>query len=320
MESIDKVIATKFYEELNRLLRKRLSMIEQGISRNCEQTLASKGLQSPLPLTTLFESSAYQSNRQWRLELDFGDYQWSNKTVKPHFLNALIYISAGKDSINLKYQLCSSFNDDLNPMAPQTIPLSLLNDSLFVESKINEVSDFLDRLATDFLIEVEKIDINELEYCMHPKIQEKWKQGYLPGYDCIIMGDGEIIIADSYVVYDPNTNESKRYWSTTCDTTLESLEKYNDDIWVEVDIFHGGFEHENQKFVFGDGGMGNEGYIAATSWHGTLDWAIFFTFSNPIIKAKIKNGNLFCFGDSGAIIEINLKKITDIKVSFDTAH
>lgn len=61
--------------------------------------------------------------------------------------------------------------------------------------------------------------------------------------------------------------------------------------------------------------MGNEGFIAATSLYGILDWAIFFTFSNPIYKAEIKNGLLICYGDSGTIIYIHLKKITKITIT-----
>lgn len=150
---------------------------------------------------------------------------------------------------------------------------------------------------------------------MNKKIQEKWKQGYLPGFDCITMGEGDIIIGNAYSAYDPNNGETKQYWSAICDTTLESLEKYNDDIWVECDIFHGAFEYENQKFVFGDGGMGNEGYVASTALNGVLNWAIFFTFSNPIHKAEVKDHHLICYGDSGTIIDIDLKKITKIKVT-----
>ena len=38
--------------------------------------------------------------------------------------------------------------------------------------------------------------------------------------------------------------------------------------------------------MIADDELGNEGYIASTSLDGELIWSIFFTFSNPIIKAE----------------------------------
>lgn len=152
---------------------------------------------------------------------------------------------------------------------------------------------------------------------MNKKIQEKWKEGYLPGYDCIVYGDGTCTIANAYSTYDPNNGETKQYWSPLCDTTLENIEKYNDDIWVETDIFHGAFEYQNQKFVFGDGGMGNEGYIASTKLTGELNWAIFFTFSSPIHKVEVIDEHLICYGDSGTVMAIDLNNITKIKVTLN---
>ncbi len=148
----------------------------------------------------------------------------------------------------------------------------------------------------------------------HKKIQEKWKQGYLPGFDCITYGNGTMTIANTYTVIHTETNKSKRYWFPLCDTTLEGIQKYDEDIWTECDIFHGAFEYKNQKFVFGDGAMGNEGYIASTTLAGELNWAIFFTFSNPINKAEVIDKHLICYGDTGAIIKMDLNNITKIKV------
>ncbi len=146
------------------------------------------------------------------------------------------------------------------------------------------------------------------------KIQHKWKKLFLPGFDCIAFGNGDFIIGNAYSTFNPNNGETKRYWSPLCDTTLDKITKYDEDIWTEVDIFHGAFEYENQKFVFGDGGMGNEGYIASTTLAGELNWSIFFTFSNPICKAEIIDGQLVCYGDSGIKISIQLNDLTKIKV------
>ena len=146
------------------------------------------------------------------------------------------------------------------------------------------------------------------------KIQEKWKEGFVLGYDCVTFADGTIVMADTYQTYDPNNGVTKRYWSPLCDTTLEKIEKYNTDIWTACDVFHGSFEHENQRFVFGDGAMGNEGYVASTTRNGELNWSIFFTFSNPICKAKIVDHQLVCHGDTGLVLTVDLSNLTNIQI------
>lgn len=151
---------------------------------------------------------------------------------------------------------------------------------------------------------------------MNEKIQDKWKQGYLPGHDCITYGNGTLVIANTYHVIDTETKKRKQFWFPLCDTTLEGIQKYDEDIWTAIDIYHGAITYGNQKIVFGDGGMGNEGYVASTdSISGYLNWAIFFTFSNPICRVEIKNEHLICYGDTGTIIDVNLNEITQINIS-----
>lgn len=148
------------------------------------------------------------------------------------------------------------------------------------------------------------------------KIQDKWKKGFVLGFDCITHAIGEVVIASVYSTEDSNNGEIKQYWSPLCDTTLEKIEKYDDDIWTECDIFHGSFEYKNQKIVFGDGGMGNEGYVASTALTGELNWSIFFTFSNPIHRAEIVDDLLICYGDTGTRIKIKLAELTNINVDY----
>lgn len=149
---------------------------------------------------------------------------------------------------------------------------------------------------------------------MNEKVQTKWREGYALGQDCIAFGDGRIVMANTYSVVDSDTNRATQYWFPLCDTTLESLEKYDEDMWTEVDIFHGFFEFENQTIVFGDGGMGNEGYVASIDADKKLNWSIFFTFSNPIIRAEMVDRQLICYGDTGAVIKINIDELTSISV------
>lgn len=150
---------------------------------------------------------------------------------------------------------------------------------------------------------------------MNDLIQSKWRDGYVLGYDCIAYGDGRVVIADSYSMHDPNTKTTTHHWSPLCDTSLEAMAKYNDDIWTEVDIFHTPFAFEGQTIVHGDGGMGNEGYVASIGPDNTLNWSLFFTFSNPIMKAEIVDRELICTAEWGVIIRINIDDLTKVSVT-----
>ncbi|WP_299247397.1 hypothetical protein [uncultured Aquimarina sp.] len=319
MEEKEKVIHTLFYKEINALLRDQFSVIQQNITPQYEQLLKEREFPYPLPIICQFEYASWGRNKQWRLELDFDEYQWSDKTVKPHFLNALVFIEVGTEWIHFKYQLCSSFNDSLEPKETEKIEIKRLNETEFVDKKIDEVQLFLDNLPKRFIQETEKINFNELEYMeedvvMNKKIQDKWKEGFVIGFDCIAYGDGYVIMGNTYCVENSETKEVKRHWFPLCDTTLSGIERHNEDIWTEIDIFHGSFKYKDKTIVFGDGAMGNEGYVASLNEDKTLDWSIFFTFSNPIHKAEVKNEHLICYGDTGAIIDIDLNNITKIKV------
>lgn len=146
-------------------------------------------------------------------------------------------------------------------------------------------------------------------------IQSKWEEGFLPLIDGITFANGDIIIANTYRLTDTQKNTSTRYWSPLCDTTIESLEKYEEDIWVCVGIFHGAINYGEGKIVFGDGAMGSDGFVAHTDKTGNLIWGIFFDFSNPIIRAKITNDKLICMSDNKIEITIQLNDITKISIT-----
>ena len=148
-------------------------------------------------------------------------------------------------------------------------------------------------------------------------IQKRWKAGLLPGVDCILFGNGTIIIGNCYCLIDSETNRKRRYWYPLCDTTIESMEKYQPDIWTNIDILHGSFEYENQVIVFGEGSMGNEGFVASTNNDGDLNWGIFFTFSNPINQAEVQGQQLLCKSGNGDVwITIKLNDLTKIKITY----
>lgn len=147
-------------------------------------------------------------------------------------------------------------------------------------------------------------------------LQNKWKEGFLLGFDCILFGNGNVIVANYYTLTDSYTNKKEMFWIPLCDTTIESIEKYSPDIWINVDIFHGSIEYNEQIIVFGDGCMGNEGFVASTDKTGNLNWGMFFTFSNPILSAEIKDNILVCTSEIDIKISIQLDDLTKIKIEF----
>ncbi|MDH7447646.1 hypothetical protein [Aquimarina sp. 2201CG14-23] len=164
MEEKEKVMHSLFYKEVNALLRDQFSAIKQNITPQYEQLLKEREFPYPLPIICQFEYASWGRNKQWRLELDFDEYQWSNKTVKPHFLNALVSIEMGTEFLHFKYHLCSSFNDSLEPKETEKIPIKKLDDSRFVSEKIDALKQFLEDLPQGFIQEIKTIDFNELEF------------------------------------------------------------------------------------------------------------------------------------------------------------
>lgn len=153
---------------------------------------------------------------------------------------------------------------------------------------------------------------------MNAIIQQKWHEGFVLGYDCVTYGSGDVVFANAYSCYDPNTGETSLHWTPLCDTTLGSILKYNDDIWTEVDIFRDPFEFEDQYIVFGPGSMGNEGYIASVTPDNDLNWSVFFTHSNPIMGAHVEGRKIIAKGETGFIAHINIDNPAEISVTHES--
>jgi len=139
-------------------------------------------------------------------------------------------------------------------------------------------------------------------------LQAKWRAGLFLGIDSICFGDGSVVVANCYKI------DGKPYWYPLCDTTIESLEKYENDLWVHIDIFHGALSDRDETIVFGSGSMGNEGFVASTDRQGALLWGIFFTFSNPIVHAEIHGNILTCTTELDSKIVILRDNLTKIEI------
>ncbi|WP_138751367.1 hypothetical protein [Paenibacillus sinopodophylli] len=152
---------------------------------------------------------------------------------------------------------------------------------------------------------------------MNNSIAEHWNlvERELPGINCIIFPDGVLTLLNCYSIYDPNTKERKKICSPLCDTTIDSIAKYNVECWTIVDAWVS-IDYQNGKIYGGDGQMGNEGYIACTDAEDRLVWGIFFENSNPIKSLEIKDNILIAINEHTELqIEINLENLTQIKMT-----
>lgn len=136
-------------------------------------------------------------------------------------------------------------------------------------------------------------------------ILDHWLNEELIGINSLQKNNGEIIILNCYNVN--NMNNVSYYSFPLCETTIESLEKFNPDIWTTFEVFSNRLEINNEYVVFGgEGGMGNEGFIACTDKSNDFLWALFFTDSNPFYKIEFNNNEIHAYSSSNLKYRINL--------------
>ena len=94
---------------------------------------------------------------------------------------------------------------------------------------------------------------------------------------------------------------------------MDSLEQYNDNIWTKIQAHPVIITANDLQIHCGEGGMGNEGFVAATNADG-LVWALFSTESNPFVKMTLNNKVLSTYSDL-FIYKINIDTLTDIEIT-----
>lgn len=68
------------------------------------------------------------------------------------------------------------------------------------------------------------------------------------------------------------------------------------------------------NIYFGEGSMGNEGFVACTDSHNNFIWSIFFDFTNPLISGHIEDNFLYLYSSDTTEVSINLDDITKISI------
>lgn len=153
-------------------------------------------------------------------------------------------------------------------------------------------------------------------------IQQIWngEQKQLPFTNSIVFADDSVVILNFTFYQDSDTGEYTAVVFPLCDTSLQSILKYNDDPWVAVDAWENAVVyHQDRKYIGGDGSYGNEGFIACEDLSGNFVWGMFFDNTNPIKELTIKENWLIGLTEhSESQIEINLENLTDIRfIIFD---
>jgi hypothetical protein len=125
-------------------------------------------------------------------------------------------------------------------------------------------------------------------------IQNHWKKQQLVGINCIAFGDGKIIPLSfhSLISYHKNGSEEDFYVSPICDTTIESIQKYCPDPWVDVTPYGEAIKLANGKTIIGgEGSMGNQGFMVLQDKNEKLLWSLFSTKSNPFFQLELVDNN-----------------------------
>lgn len=137
-------------------------------------------------------------------------------------------------------------------------------------------------------------------------IQEHWNNNELPGIDAILFADGTMIILDFYAVSKEGGGKL-HYVHPVCETNLKSVEKYNDDVWSQIERHPATLSlPDGKKVYFGEGAMGEEGFVALTENDDQLIWALYSTASNPFTKAEFVNGKIRVYSTYDLYYNIDL--------------
>ncbi len=154
---------------------------------------------------------------------------------------------------------------------------------------------------------------------MTNKIQDKWNDSSILGMDSIVLKNGLVYLID--IIYSQDDRAKKTFnklyqLEIGAKTSLDELLENDPDVWSEIQI-NGELElHDNSKILFGEGEMGNEGFIVKTDAENNIEWSFFSTQSNPFINATIVNEDVHIFSSHGFHMILN-KDDDPIKMIID---
>lgn len=146
---------------------------------------------------------------------------------------------------------------------------------------------------------------------MNDLVLNHWlNESSLPGVNSVAFRNDTIVILNCY-----RNEERKEFAFPFCETSIDGLIKYDEDVWTEVQAFtrvqdvEAGF-----TYLGGEGGMGNEGFIVCLDNNQLFVWSVFFEHSNPFEKLELDDDHVYGFSTSGKIFKIRKDDPTQITI------
>lgn len=99
--------------------------------------------------------------------------------------------------------------------------------------------------------------------------------------------------------------------------TIASFPNSNNilEIGMEIQIHpYSPLAYKNDNIYFGEGAMGNEGFVALVDAYNHLLWSIAFDLTNPIVSASITEDYLYLLSTNNTKVKINLNKLTEVEI------
>jgi len=134
---------TNFYKELNQVLRTQLPIVKEELASTLTKQKKAHSFNAPLSFISEFEKISH--NIKWVLEIDFNEYEWSSKTIRPHYLGVNFCLEQVNKRVVFNYGIFNSFNETLEIRKPEEFVFETLNDETFVIRKLEEIGQFLGR-------------------------------------------------------------------------------------------------------------------------------------------------------------------------------
>lgn len=155
---------SKFYSYFNLKLKQEFPVIKDKI----RYYLKNKSEFSQLKVICQLEIHPWKQVTQWRIEIDFDDFEWDLETFKPHFLGAFASLEEveGKRILHCNFgKTYNSFNrDEEINNACIKINYSNIDSTASIEFMKKEIEKFIENLYSKFIKEIDQIDLDRLSY------------------------------------------------------------------------------------------------------------------------------------------------------------
>lgn len=133
-------------------------------------------------------------------------------------------------------------------------------------------------------------------------IRNSWNKELILGVDALLFKNGTVYLTEIEVETDVLAIRTfgKRYsLAFHGKRKIGELLNENSDVWSEIQVYGEVPLLEDSKLIYGEGEMGNEGFIACINPDNQMEWSFFSTKSNPFIESNQENGKIQIFSSHG---------------------